>query len=40
MYAMQIADNEQIPYAGTVIMELYQRENGEFYVKVRNFLYF
>jgi hypothetical protein len=34
LYALQIADDEQIPYAAAVIMEIYKNEDGQFYVEV------
>lgn len=34
MYAMGIANDQQIPYAAAVIMEIWQREDGQFYTEV------
>jgi hypothetical protein len=48
MYAMGIADDEQVPYAASIIMEIHEKHHDKFYVKVsplcccflHKFLYF
>jgi hypothetical protein len=34
MYALQIYDNQPIPYAATVIMEIWKNDDGEYEIEV------